>query len=203
MNLLHNIRKIRNDCMHYNTTFKELTSNQLQSYALQMIQSYKTSLSLLSTDSPSNYEEMLNHSFISKEQTFKEFLYRTRNMNKEIQNIDLQINPEIKHLLYTSLYFVAEIDIDTPAFKEITLLDMHRLGLPVIIDLTLPQSEYIRNIKLNAGNLIIATIFSGITTLGQSEEWHLLNLHDVYREIVELNELDSFYAYIQNYDKKK
>lgn len=189
---LHKIRKIRNDCMHYNTSFKELNQNQLKDYALEMLQSYKSCLSTLSSDLQIDYEKIHHDLLTSRDRTFKDFLYRSRNIEKKINNIDLQIDPRINNLVFTSLYYVAEIDVDTSEFKEMTLVDIHRSGLPVVVDLTLPQVKNIKALNIKEGNLIIATIFSTITTLGQSEEWLLVNIQDIYREIIELNELSNF-----------
>ena len=48
----------------------------------------------------------------------------------------------------------------------------------------------IQKLKLEEGHIIIATVMSNITTLGQSEEWLLLNIKDVYREITDLTKLN-------------
>ena len=71
-----------------------------------------------------------------------------------------------------------------------TLLDMDRGAMPVVVDLTLPQAEMIQKLKLEEGHIIIATVMSNITTLGQSEEWLLLNIKDIYREITDLSKLN-------------
>lgn len=189
---LHKIRKIRNDCMHYNTSFKELSQNQLKAYALEILQLYKSCLAPLSSNLQTDYERIQNDLLTSRDRTFKDFLYRSRNIEKKVNNIDLQIDPRIKNLVFTSLYYVAEIDVDTSRFKEMTLIDIHRIGLPVIVDLTLPQVDSIKKMKIEEGNIIVATIFSTVTTLGQSEEWHLVNIQDIYREVIELNELSDF-----------
>ena len=72
-----------------------------------------------------------------------------------------------------------------------TLLDMDRGAMPLVVDLTLPQAEMIQKMKLEEGHIIIATVMSNITTLGQSEEWLLLNIKDVYREFTGLSELNN------------
>ena len=72
-----------------------------------------------------------------------------------------------------------------------TLLDMDRGAMPLVVDLTLPQAEKIQKLKLEEGHIIIATVMSNITTLGQSEEWLLLNIKDVYREFTGLSELNN------------
>ena len=101
----------------------------------------------------------------------------------------MQIDPQIKNLVFTSQYYVAEIDIATDVFKEMTLLDMDRGAMPLIVDLTLPQAEMVKKFKIEEGHIIIATVVSNVTTLGQTEEWLLLNIKDIYREITDLTEL--------------
>lgn len=189
---LHKIRKIRNDCMHYNMSFKELSLNQLKEYALEMLQSYKACLSSLSINMHTDYEKIKPDILCSKEMTFKEFIYRNRNIEKRVNNLDLQIDPKIQNLVFTSNYYVAEIDIETNEFKEMTLVDLQRYGLPVVVDLTLPQAKQIRDLKILQGNILIATILSTVTTIGQTEEWHLVTIKDVYREVIELNDLENF-----------
>lgn len=138
-----------------------------------------------------NYEKFTEEMFISKEMTFREFLYRNRNIQKHINNIDLQIDPKINNLLFTSQYYIAEIDIETNVFKEMTLVDINRGILPIIVvDLTLPQSDMIKELRLEKGNVIIATIISTVSSIGQTEEWHLLNIKDIYREVINMSELE-------------
>lgn len=186
----HRIRKIRNDCMHYNVSFKNLSDDQLKNYALEMIQLYKKCLSISSVNVSVNYDKLAEEMFASKEMTFREFVYRNRNIQKQVNNIDLQVDPKVNNLIFTSQYYVAEIDIETDVFKEMTLFDMERGTLPVVVDLTLPQADMIKALRLEQGNVIIATIISTVTSIGQTEEWHLLNIKDVYREVIDMSELE-------------
>ena len=55
--------------------------------------------------------------------------------------------------------------------------------------MTLPQVELLKKMNVNEKNIIIASVVSSVTTLGQTEEWHLLNIRDVYRVKVELEKL--------------
>ena len=186
----HRIRKIRNDCMHYNVSFKNLSDDQLKNYALEMIQLYKKCLSISSVNVSVNYDKLAEEMFASKEMTFREFVFRNRNIQKKVNNIDLQNDPKVNNLIFTSQYYVAEIDIETDVFKEMTLFDMERGTLPVVVDLTLPQADMIKTLRLEQGNVIIATIISTVTSIGQTEEWHLLNIKDVYREVIDMSELE-------------
>lgn len=186
----HRIRAIRNDCMHYDDNFKNLSDTQLKAYALEMVHLYKSCLSLSVIPLDENCDKFSEEMLTSKEMTFREFIYRNRNIQRHVTGLDLQIDPKIKNLIFTSQYYVAEIDISTNDFKEMTLLDMDRGAMPLVVDLTLPQAEMIEKLKLEEGHIIIATVMSNITTLGQSEEWLLLNIKDVYREITDLTKLN-------------
>lgn len=95
-------------------------------------------------------------------------------------------------MIFMSHYYIAEIDTETDIFKEMTLVDMERQTLPVVVDLTLPQAQMIKDLRLEPGNVIVATILSTVATTGQTEEWLLLNIKDIYREIIELSELNEF-----------
>lgn len=188
----HRIRRIRNDCMHYNVSFKSLTDNQLKNYALEMVQLYKACLTISVVVLDENCDKVTEEMLSSKDITFREFIYRSRNIQKQVNNIDLQIDPNVNNLIFMSHYYVAEIDTETDNFKEMTLVDMERQTLPVVVDLTLPQAQMIKDLRLEPGNVIVATILSTVATTGQTEEWILLNIKDVYREIIDWFELSEF-----------
>lgn len=188
----HSIRRIRNDCMHYNVSFKSLTDNQLKNYALEMLQLYKACLTISAVALDENCNKATEEMLLSKDITFREFIYRSRNIQKQVNNIDLQIDPNVNNLIFMSHYYIAEIDTETDIFKEMTLVDMERQTLPVVVDLTLPQAQMIKDLRLEPGNVIVATILSTVATTGQTEEWLLLNIKDIYREIIELSELNEF-----------
>ena len=186
----HRIRSIRNDCMHYDDNFKNLDETQLKAYALEMVQLYKSCLLISVGHLDKSCDKVLEEMLASQEMTFKEFIYRNRNIQRQVTGLDMQIDPKIKNLVFTSQYYIAEIDVATDVFKEMTLLDMDRGAMPLVVDLTLPQAEMIKKLKLERGHIIIATVMSNVTTLGQTEEWLLLNIKDVYRKITDLTKLN-------------
>ncbi|MDF4740389.1 hypothetical protein P3530_23880 [Vibrio parahaemolyticus] len=132
-----------------------------------------------------NYEEVVDKLVSNQEISFTEFKYKHRNLNKKINAIDLQLNPSNSSKKITSLYGILEIDIDGDKFKELTLFDLQNY-IPVVVDLTLPQALLIKDLKLEEFNGIVATIISNISSIGQTEEWLLLDIHDVYRGKIEL-----------------
>lgn len=189
---LHNVRKIRNNCIHYNTSFKELDVNQLKEQALTMIKLYKTCLSILTVSIEIDSEKLIEKLLQSQKLSFTDFKYRNRNIDLKQEKIDLQISPQVSNLIFTSNYYVDEIDIETERFKEMTLLDLYRGCLPVVVDLTLPQTDLIQKMKVEQGNIIFASMISSITTIGQTEEWHLLTIYNIFREKISLGDIEKY-----------
>ncbi|WP_057550924.1 DUF4145 domain-containing protein [Paraclostridium sordellii] len=191
--LLHKIRKIRNDCMHYNTSFKQLNSNQLKKNSLEMIQMYKSCLELVTEKDAKSMEKIQEEYLNSPTMSFNDFKFRNRNFQKKFKDIDLQISPKKSVLTFTSNYYVLEIDINTEGFKEMTLVDMNKsIPMSIVVDLTLPQTDLIKSKKIEEGNIIFATVISKVTNLGQTEEWQLLNIEDIYREKIDYEDLNKF-----------
>ena len=180
---------------------KNLNDNDLKKQAHKMIQSFKTCLKPLSCTATS-HNGVIPDLFVSKEMTFRDFIYRNRNIQKKEHGIDLQIDPEIKQLAFTSRYYVEELDIDTNSFKEMTLIDMDR-RMPLIVDLTLCQAKRLKEISLKEGSIIIATVISSVSTVGQTEEWLLLKLHDVYRETIDRAELEHYIQLLNTQQAKQ
>ncbi|MGL4875607.1 MAG: DUF4145 domain-containing protein [Clostridium sp.] len=177
---LNKIRIIRNDCTHYNDSFKKLDEVELYSNAKVVLLEYKKVLNdILEFNELDTIE--ITHKILNENQmTFEEFKYKYRNLIKEQEKLDLQIDPSINRLIFTSLYKVLEIDIDSDNFKEMTLYDLER-ELVAVVDLTLPQVDKIRRMNLVEGNIILATVISLVSQIGITEEWQLLDVKDVFK----------------------
>lgn len=187
-NKLHTVRKLRNDCMHYNISFKQLAEHELEQCAIDMIAQYKTCLHPLAIKVDDKSEEDIIAALAKeKELSLREYLYKHRNILHQTKGINLQINPNISNRIFTSVYYIREIDI-SECFHEMTLIDLNNF-FPVVVDLTLPQCEMINNLKLKESNLITATLISSVSNIGQTEEWLLLKIEDVSQMIYDLKDI--------------
>ncbi|MCC3372164.1 hypothetical protein [Cohnella sp. REN36] len=173
------IRAIRNDCVHFNVNFKRLSQDELKERAIKAINCYKAGLKETISPEELPVDEVLEKLISNTRLSFEDFKLRQRNIYKIKNGIDLKIAPGIKNLSFTSNYYIAEIDITTDLFKEMTLFDIETGGI-VVVDLTLPQVKMIEEMQLEVGNVILATLLSRVSSVGQSEEWFLLNIADVY-----------------------
>lgn len=105
----------------------------------------------------------------------------------QTKDINLQISPNVENMIFVSVYYISEIDI-SEYFHEMTLIDLNN-SYQVVVDLTLPQCEMIKNLKLKEGNLITATLTSAVSSIGQTEEWLLLKIDDISRMIYNLEDI--------------
>jgi hypothetical protein len=186
---LHIVRKLRNDCMHYNNSFKQLSEEQLEQHAFDMIAQYKICLAPLAIEVNDRCEEELITDFVkAKKSNLREYLYKHRNILHQAKNINLQINPNVENMIFVSVYFIAEIDISED-FHEMTLIDLNNPIYPVVVDLTLPQCEMVKSLKLEEGNLFSASLVSAVSSIGQTEEWLLLKIEDVSRMAYKLEDI--------------
>lgn len=177
---LNKIRNIRNDCIHYNESFKKLDEVELHLNAKVALLEYKKVLKEILAFNVLDTIEVTNKILNENDMSFEEFKYKYRNLIKKQEGIDLQIDPSINRLVFTSYYCILEIDIDGNDYKEMTLHDIER-GEVTVVDLTLPQVDKIRRMNLKEGNVILATVISAVSEIGITEEWQLLELKDVFK----------------------
>lgn len=176
------IKLMRNLCVHYDEKFKNLSETDLEGKALSILNHYKMGISNLMKSKINDSKEILERVINQQKLNFEEFKLKNRNLQKEIDGFDLQISPDRKLLVFESLYYVDEIDIENKLFKEMTLVDLEKGAIPFVVDLTLPDANMIERIKLKEKNVIRATVISIVTSAGITEEWKLLNIKDVFRD---------------------
>lgn len=118
---MNKIRNIRNDCIHFNESFKKLDEVELHSNAKVVLLEYKKVLKEILEFNVLDTIEVTNKILNKNDMSFEEFKYRYRNLIKKQEGVDLQIDPSINRLVFTSYYCILEIDIDGNDYKEMTL----------------------------------------------------------------------------------
>ncbi|MGG3889609.1 hypothetical protein [Metabacillus fastidiosus] len=177
---LHKIRKIRNHYIHSNSEGIYIRTNEIRKKSFTIITLFKSVLKDTLQVTDINYSDVLDKLISNQEFNFTDFKYRYRNLLHQEKSIDLQLEVTNKPRVITSIFSIYDIDIQEEEFKELTLIDIEN-GLPVTVDLTIPKVKEIKKLKLEKNNGIIATLISTISSIGQTEEWMLLEIHEVYR----------------------
>lgn len=180
----HFIRRLRNDCLHYNDGFKQKDTARLKADALETLNTIKAIYAEIigvidyRTVNVSNFMEICNA--IAREAAgsnpgelgIDAAVSRTRNLFASVFGIDLSLGNSDSPVYSMSIFNVMEIDIDTePA--EITLANLAAGKMPVIVDLTYKEADEIRAEGIKEGDLVAASLISLPNKLGMSGTWRL------------------------------
>ncbi|SFG27604.1 hypothetical protein [Oribacterium sp. WCC10] len=172
----HDIRRLRNECMHYDQSFKSLSDEDLKLKAQNILSLYKEVLSSIADKHISNEKAIISVEHYDSE---REFTLKYRNILMK-NGVNLQLPPGVKNQVKQSLYLILEIDIETEMFKEMTLFDILNGGLSVV-DLTIPQTEMISEAAIKEGNIMAATLISAVNGAGLTADWNLICIDEVCR----------------------
>lgn len=186
--LMNDIRKIRNDCLHYNQSFKRKDSSVLKTDALSVMNSFKNMLKIslgfkesMTLDKFNDIvNEAVNELSDSENKHIKNFddmILKERNALSQLFNLDITIKPGTELISRESIYIVKEIDFD---YKEITLMDTSN-GFPVIIDLTKANIAQINEVNLVENDVVYGAISSTVDAFGQTAAWTIIRLKKISR----------------------
>lgn len=193
--LLDEIRKKRNDCLHYNQDFKTKDNEELKQDALICLNNLKRTLKdILGTSNQPNEKELINIlSEIAKEvggniKNMDEMRSKVRNAMSHLFNFDVTFDNEKKYEIRDDYFLIQEIDFEN---NETTLSPiLKNPGLYVIVELNEKEKELFTKLELNENDTIWATLYSEISDIGMSEEWYFADLRrednfsEVFHEIM-------------------
>lgn len=194
--LLDEIRKKRNDCLHYNQDFKTKDNEELKQDALICLNNLKRTLKdILGTSNQPNEKELLNIlSEIAKEvgdniKNMDEMRSKVRNAMSHLFKFDVTFDTEKKYEIRDNYYLIREIDFD---YNETTLAPIFgNPGLFVIVELNEKEKELFTKLELKENDTIWATLYSEVSDIGMTEEWYFADLRKennfsaVFHEIIQ------------------
>ena len=185
------IRKLRNDCLHFNEDFKARDQKALGADALASINSLKSIYKKLFPASKTTYKpgEVITKVIedFAKQQASKtsfgdtlnqeEFTMKLRYFMDRELDIDIAISDPGDIVSQTGLFRIDEIDLDiTP--NEITLQHIPS-GQYVIVDLTENDIEKIRTNNIHEGEMVFASLYSVLDHQGISADWYFESFVDL------------------------
>ncbi len=177
------IRRLRNDCLHYNDGFKQKGTDEIKANALNAINSIKSIYSKIigavdygniNTDVFINMIKTIAGESVGSEPGslgLENAITRTRNIFSEAFGIDLSMNNGGAHVYKTSIFMVDDVDPHSSPI-EIAMTDKMS-GMTVIVDLSDSELSVIRLKSINPGDTILASIKSIPNGLGVTGAWTL------------------------------
>jgi len=182
----HEIRKLRNDCLHFNDGFKKKSEASLRSDAQKAINLLKavyariigaTSYNSIDANKLIDIMDAVAHEGASGNSdnvvNSEDAIIRFRNIFSKVTGVDLSINLGAEKVLRFSVYQVDEIDLRMEP-PEITLIDIAN-GLPFIVDLAKLDIDHIQQIGISEGDKIMAAVSSETNGLGMTAAWRFVS----------------------------
>ena len=163
------IRKLRNECLHFNAGFKQKDVIALQEDALAALNSIKglyaeivgvVDYKKIDAEKFHTMVDAILHAGAGPGLSglgVDSAMSRTRNLFGSVFGFDMSMN-NARPVYNTSMFTVMDIDGDCEP-PELALRDMV-VGVPVIVDLTLSDLQAIRSAGIGKGDMIAATLMS-------------------------------------------
>jgi len=185
---LDTIRKIRNDCLHYNQEFKRKDNDELKNDSIQVLNGFKKIIIDLMGELSSTPDVELDRFLKVVEEATKKSLLGNPKSSKNSEDMNLKLrnassillgmptafHPNTKIVVFSGFYTVLEVDLDIEP-PEITLEDASN-GLPVIVDLEEDDKEFLEKEGIKEGDIVQARLRSEVSQLGQTAAWKFLNM---------------------------
>lgn len=183
---LHEIRKLRNACLHFNDGFKKKSELSLKADAQKAINLLKgvyariigaTSYNLIDASKLMKIMETVAHEGASGNSdnvvNSEDAIIRFRNIFSKVTGVDLSINFGDEKVFRFSVYQVDQIDLKMEQ-PEITLIDISN-GIAVIVDLVSSDIEYIQKSGISEGGKVMAAMSSETNGLGMTVAWKFVS----------------------------
>jgi hypothetical protein len=180
--LLDNIRKIRNNCLHYNQEFKQKDQSQLKHDAITVLNNLKQVLkNIIGTGiKPSDFME-LSKELMKQMNTrsFEEILWKQKNMFSYLLNFSTTQDPDVKRVKKCNIFKVLGIEGNEIDLQEIETI--YGTNLIVVVDIDEKGKNLLDSKSVQVGDFIFAEVYSNVAYDGQTREWFISALEKVGR----------------------
>jgi len=175
-NLLDEIRKIRNDCLHYNQNFKQKSTDDLKSDALKVLNNLKSVLknNIGTNVDPNDFKEIMEE-LIKHENNrgFEEIVWKQKNMFSHLFQMSTTQDPSIQQVIKINFFKVTDLDDDEIELTELEKNPQAGVNLLVWVDIDNTGRELISINSIQKNDYVFAEIYSNVSPDGQTREWYL------------------------------
>lgn len=178
--LLDEIRSIRNDCLHYNQSFKQKADNELKIDSLKVLNNLKIVLKDIigNIPNPNDFKDLLNESFkLENSRNFDELIWKHRNMFSHLLNFPIAQDPNVKKVTKFNIFEVTNLDDEEIELTELNVNPFHNVRLLVWVDIDENGNQQIKKDNINVGDTVFAKIYSDVDANGQTSLWYIENIH--------------------------
>lgn len=174
--LLDEIRRIRNDCLHYNQNFKQKSTNDLKTDALKVLNNLKSVLkdNIGTNVDPNDFKEIMDELLKSENNRgFEEIVWKQKNIFSHLFQFSTTQDPSVKQVIKTNFFKVTDLDDDEMELTELEGNLQAGINLCFFVDIDDIGKELISTNAIQKNDYVCAEIYSNVATDGQTREWFL------------------------------
>ncbi|MBC8756573.1 hypothetical protein H2O64_18015 [Kordia sp. YSTF-M3] len=168
--LLDEIRGIRNNCLHFNQSFKQKSQNELKEDCLKVLNNLKSILknNIGTNPNPNDVKELMDELFKSENhRSFEELIWKQKNMFSHLLKIPMTQDPNVKQVIKANFFKVTDLDDEEIEFREFGS------ELVVWVDIDDNGKKLIDKNEISKENNVWAEIYSNVAEDGQTRLWYL------------------------------
>ena len=180
--LLDEIRGIRNDCLHYNQSFKQKSINDLQADSLKALNNLKLVLkdNIGTTPDPNDFQDLMNELFKSENhRSFEEIIWKQKNMFSHLLGFSTTQDPNVKQVVKANFYQVTDLDDNEIELKEFEENEQLGTNLIVWVDIDEIGKKLIKEKSIQKGNYVFAEVYSDVAEDGQTRLWYIRKIEKI------------------------
>lgn len=183
--LLDEIRKIRNDCLHYNQSFKQKADTDLRADAIKSLNNLKSVLksnigtSLNPADFMQLFEELMKN---GNTRSFQEVIWKQKNMFSHLFNFSTVQGPGINKVTKINFFKVTDLDDEEIELTEIEENIEMGVNLVVWVDIDKKGKNLINNNSIEVDDIVLAEVYSNVAKDGQTQLWYLNRIDKIATE---------------------
>jgi hypothetical protein len=179
--LLDEVRKIRNDCLHFSQQFKQKSNDDLKADALKSLNNLKNTLkkTIGTTPDPQDSRDLLNELLTGENyRSFEELVWKQKNIVSHLFNFSNVQDPDTKTVVKSNLYKVTDLDSEEIELTEIEKNPELGINLLVCVDIDNKGKHLIESQLVEKGDIVFAEVYSNVAEDGQTR---FLYLNELYK----------------------
>lgn len=179
--LLDEIRRIRNDCLHYNQTFKQKATDDLKIDALKALNNLKSILqTTIGTEiDPLDAQKLMDELCQNEHhRSFEDIVWKQRNMISHLLKFSTVQDPNVKQIIKANFFKVTDLD-DEIELTELEVNPQAGMKLLFYVDIGDNEKRLISEKSIGIDDVVFAKIYSNVAKNGQTELWYIREIEKI------------------------
>ena len=180
--LLDEIRTIRNDCLHFNQSFKQKSETDLKNDSLNALNSIKLVLrdNIGTNPDPKDINDLMQEITKSEHnRCFEDMVWKQKNMLSHLLEFSTVQDPRIQKVEKAGLFKVTDLDDEEIELTELEINPSAGTNLLIWVDIDDAGRLLISSNSIQKGDVVFSEVYSNVDSDGQTRFWYLNSIFKV------------------------